>query len=55
VNPPKFPVAHARTRGKPFGVTSFPVALSVMRNGTTTIVQAISHTEVSVLAGSLSL
>ena len=54
-NPPPLPVAHARTRGNPFGVTSFPVALSIMRNGTTTIVVAISHTEVSVLAGSLSL
>ena len=34
----QLPVAHAHTRGNPFGVTSFPVALSVMGNGTTTIV-----------------
>jgi len=28
------PVEHARTRGNPFGDTSLPVALSVMRNDT---------------------
>ena len=35
---PQLLVVHACNRGNPFRVTSLPVALSVMHNGTTTIV-----------------
>ena len=35
---PLLPVVHACTRGNTFGVTSLPVGLSVMHNGTTTTV-----------------